>query len=265
MTRQTISPFPGMNPYLESVRHWSDFHATFIGTLREALNESLPPAYYAKITELVMMVEPVIDDRQGREPDVLIGHGSGRGPGVQSSATVLLEPEKLTNIATFDPHTELQIQILRMPEMELVTVVELFSPTNKQGEGRGIYLQKRKELLNTSANIVELDLIRRGKRLSLNKALPRDDYYCFISRGSSRPSCDVFHWSLRDPMPTLPIPLKTPDNDILISLAEPFRRAFARGIYGTFIDYTVAPPPPDLSAQDLEWMEVVLRTPAKEN
>lgn len=31
------SPFPGIDPYLESQGYWPDFHHTFINYLREAL------------------------------------------------------------------------------------------------------------------------------------------------------------------------------------------------------------------------------------
>ena len=36
------SPFPGMDPYLESPTHWSDFHHRFVTDLAEAINRQLP-------------------------------------------------------------------------------------------------------------------------------------------------------------------------------------------------------------------------------
>jgi Protein of unknown function (DUF4058) len=36
------SPFPGMDPYLESPRYWQDFHGSFITYAREALQSQLP-------------------------------------------------------------------------------------------------------------------------------------------------------------------------------------------------------------------------------
>ena len=35
------SPFPGIDPYLESQGYWPDFHARFITYCRDALNEIL--------------------------------------------------------------------------------------------------------------------------------------------------------------------------------------------------------------------------------
>ncbi len=258
-----ITPFPGMNPYLEGPVNWSDFHATFIGALREAINTRLPRPYYARIEQWVMMI-PVDDDQaQRREPDVLVGYG-GRtagsrppSPPAAGSAVGLLEPAAMANVAQSDPHREWLIEILRMPERDVVTVLELFSPTNKRGEGRGIYLEKRRQLLATPANVVEIDLIRAGRRLQLNKRLPPDDYYAFVSRGDRRPACDVYHWSVRDPLPTLPIPLRPPDADVLVGLADPFRVAFARGRYGRFVDYADPPPPPAFDADTAAWVRSV--------
>jgi hypothetical protein len=36
------SPFPGMDPYLETPALWSDLHARFITYWRDALNDCLP-------------------------------------------------------------------------------------------------------------------------------------------------------------------------------------------------------------------------------
>jgi Protein of unknown function (DUF4058) len=63
------SPFPGMDPYLESPTYWSDFHSTYIHALREAMNDRLPRNYTARIEEEVVIVEPEGRDKEVR-PDV---------------------------------------------------------------------------------------------------------------------------------------------------------------------------------------------------
>lgn len=260
-----VSPFPGMNPYIEGPNHWADFHHEFISTLRQAIGDRLPEPYYASVGELVMLVSPETDDRpQRREPDVLVGHAGTRrvgaeSPGGAAAAVAVLEPLPMANVVFDDPHTEGYIEIRRMPAGEFVTVIELLSPTNKRGDGRGIYLQKRRQLLGTPANIVEVDLIRAGRRLQLNRPLPPDDYYCFVSRGDRRPACDVYHWSVRDPLPAIPVPLRPPDADVVVGLADPFRVAFARGRYGRFIDYAEPPPASPFAADDAAWAAEVGR------
>ena len=192
MRNYSVSPFPGMDPYIEGPLHWSDFHHEFISTLRQAIVERLPEPYYASVGELVMLVSPESDDGpQRREPNVVVGRSEGNRP-VPSTpgglAIGLLEPATMANIAQHDPHTEAYIEVRRMPSREVVTVIELFSPTNKAGTGRGIYLEKRRQLLATPANVVELDLVRAGRRLRLNRPLPPDDYYGFVSRGDRWPA-----------------------------------------------------------------------------
>jgi Protein of unknown function (DUF4058) len=43
------SPFPGMDPWLESPHIWGDFHQAFVCGLSAYLNELLPKGYYSRI------------------------------------------------------------------------------------------------------------------------------------------------------------------------------------------------------------------------
>jgi len=66
------SPFPGMDPYIESPVHWPDFHVTFINTLRETIADTLPEAYFARIQEDAVLLEPE-PPAYKVIPDVLVG------------------------------------------------------------------------------------------------------------------------------------------------------------------------------------------------
>ena len=86
------------------------------------------------------------------------------------------------------------------------------------------------------------------------RPLPRGDYFAFVSRTERRPRSDVYAWSLRDPLPTIPIPLLSPDPDIPLDLAAIFATVYQRGRYEQSIDYgepLVLP----LSAEDRAWAE----------
>jgi hypothetical protein len=64
-----------------------------------------------------------------------------------SAPAATLEP-KLVEILDRDPE-ELRstwVEIRALPEMELVTAIEVLSPFNKSGPGRQVYLDKRDEL-----------------------------------------------------------------------------------------------------------------------
>lgn len=250
------SPFPGMDPYLESPTHWSDFHATFIQSWREAIADRLPNNYFARIGEDVVLIQPEPPIRQGRIPDVLVGRDvlrSGDG-GTAVAARARVEPTQFTNIDYLDPHTEAYIEIVGFPDQEVVAVLELLSPTNKSGDGRGFYLEKRQQLLRQKVHIVELDLTRAGKRLQLDRPLPQGDYYAFVSRSDHRPYCDVYPWTVRDPLPPIPIPLLAPDADVEINLSDAFRVACQRGRYERLIRYEQAAPPPSFAGEDAEWV-----------
>src|SRR5687767_10347134 len=66
------SPFPGMDPYLESAAIWPDVHHELISEIRGALNPSLRPDYVARVELRVYISD---EDDPGREaiiPDVRI-------------------------------------------------------------------------------------------------------------------------------------------------------------------------------------------------
>src|ERR1700722_9437045 len=70
------SPFPGIDPYLESQGHWLDFHARFVPMLSDALNEQLPEGYVARIDERMTLVElPHEDEARLIRPDVAVVRG----------------------------------------------------------------------------------------------------------------------------------------------------------------------------------------------
>jgi hypothetical protein len=51
------SPFPGIDPYLESQHFWEDFRPSFLTYCRDALNEILPGDYVAQLGERIRLVE----------------------------------------------------------------------------------------------------------------------------------------------------------------------------------------------------------------
>ena len=42
------SPFPGMDPYLESQRNWTGFHHSLADEITAQLNKTIRPKYYAR-------------------------------------------------------------------------------------------------------------------------------------------------------------------------------------------------------------------------
>lgn len=249
------SPFPGVDPYVEASGRWIGFHNVFIAICSEVLNQVLPDAHVANTDERVLLVESTGEQSRGVLPDVTETRSSprrssGRQPN-SGGGTVTIEPETLT-LPEFLEVPEAFIEIATVPGGEVVTTIELLSPTNKSGAGRGEYLVKRRALLHRGINLVEVDLLVRGERLETVEPLPRGDYYAFVSRADRRPECDVYAWGLRHPLPAIPVPLKAPDLDVPLDLATVFTLTYDRGRYDRTLPYG-SPPGVPLAADDLAW------------
>lgn len=255
------SPFPGMDPFLEQPAFWSDFHATFVNYWREAVADLLPPNYEATLGERVYLVERDPDERKLGYPDVALTHGEiplGTQPQA-SGQTATLEPVTIP-LTMLEGPRETYIEILYQPERSLVTALELLSPANKQLPGRVEYLAKRRALLLQKVHLVELNLLIGGHRLPFEKPLPPANCYYFLSRDEDRPDCQVYHWSLRDPLPTLPVALKHPDPDIYIDLGAVFATVYERGKFFRRVDYHRSIPA-FIGEADREWVQQILSEP----
>ncbi len=274
------SPFPGMDPYLEDPAYWSDFHSRFINAWCEAIADALPPQYEATLGERVYLVEHDPEARKLGFPDVALTHGEQLAPTSESSAgtaaTATLEPVTIPLIILEGPR-ETYIEILHQPDRSLVAALELPSPANKEQPGRTEYLAKRRALLFQNVrsekgdspledrgtvpffgHLVELDLLFGGGRLPLQQPLPPADYYYLVSRGDHRPDCQVYRWMLRQPLPTLPVPLRAPDADLHVDLAAVFATAYERGRFFRRLNYQ-RPAPAFLREDDRRWCEAILQ------
>ncbi|HEX3448596.1 MAG TPA: DUF4058 family protein [Isosphaeraceae bacterium] len=56
-------------------------------------------------------------------------------------------------------------------------------------------------------------------------------YYAIAARAARLPVAEVYRWTLREPLPHLPIPLREPDPDLLIDLATLVSRVQQRSRY----------------------------------
>jgi len=147
-------------------------------------------------------------------------------------------------ITQYEEVRETWIEIIHRPDRSLVTVIEILSPSNKRGDGYIEYQTKRLGILKQRAHLVAIDLLLGGRRIELDRELPEGDYYAYVTREDGRPMVDVYTWSLRDGLPTIPIPLKAPDADIGLNIAEVFGITYERGRYARSLRYGGALPGP---------------------
>src|SRR5262249_36397293 len=192
------SPFPGMDPYLEDLAFWPDFHASFLPYWRDYLADRLPDHYDVRLDERVNLIAMSPETVKLIYPDVSLSkrgpaasHGS-KGVASGDAGTMLLEPGTIPN-QLFEEVRETRVEILHRPLHSLVAVLELLSPWNKTGDGFYQYQVKRRAVLGQRrVHLVELDLLVGGQRPPLARPLPAGDYYALISPGEPRPDCAVY-------------------------------------------------------------------------
>ncbi len=79
------------------------------------------------------------------------------------------------------------------------------------------------------------------------------DYRILISRSPQRPKAQLYAFSLRQPIPAFPIPLRTGEQEPLLELQPLLHRVYDRARLELAIDYT-QPCTPKLSAEDEAWV-----------
>ena len=256
------SPFPGMDPYIESSGAWGDFHNSFLMYVKESLQKTLTPNYLVRVQERIASITLPDGERKPWIPDVNVSASGDYSPAKSLSPSMVatLEAVELEHIYV-EPEKETYLEITHARDRKLVTVIELLSPSNKVNPGQVFYQAKREALLAQYVHIVEIDLLIRGNRLAMKKKLPPGDYFVVISRAEKRFMGAVSGWNVRQPFPTIPIPLLSPDPDRQLDLGLVFNRVYDLGDYGLGIDYT-ADPPSFLRPEDQEWARGIVAKPA---
>ncbi|MEZ4770687.1 MAG: DUF4058 family protein [Caldilineales bacterium] len=278
-TEPRLSPFPGMDPYLENTDIWPDFHDALASEIRSELNRILPPAYYARLQS---RPELGIVMHQGRVrrivPDVTVIHTEMReatAPYATGGTTVLEVPRtQVSSAVEFrlpnEPFRHAFVEIRSSTgDHKLVTLIEILSPANKYpGSDRQAYESKQQEILASDASLIEIDLLRYGRRVLPYIEMERQvaeldpDYLIMLSRSPRRGDFWIDFSSypvhLRDMLPCIPVPLLNPDPDVLLDLQYLFNRVYAEGPYSRMIDYRVDPDPP-LDDEDAFWADGLLR------
>ncbi len=245
------SPFPGTNPYIERASVWHDFHASFMPLVREILTAQVLPRYFVRIDEHMYIHELAADERRflGRG-DLLVP--SLMPPSAQTiTAGPLLDAPAEVRVPAVDSEGQSFLEIRDRDSRELVTVIELLSPSNKlAGPDREQYLAKARQLQRSSAHFVEIDLLRCGPRMPWLD-MPDCDYCIVVSRVTQRPRSGLWPVDLRDRLPEIPIPLRTGDADARLDLQQVLHRIYDAACYEYHI-YS-GPPEPPLPSGDAEW------------
>ncbi len=217
-TSPMLSPFPGMDPYLEQPTFWPSFHSKFVVAMADAIESQLSAPYYVEVeTRSYLHHEETVNERY--------------------------------------------LEIRETASDSVVTAIELLSPTNKRaGDGRKSYEAKRNAILSSLTHLVEVDLIRAGVAMPMAPVRSATHYHVLVSRSFQRPEGDLYAWTVREQLPTVPIPLARGEAELIVDLQAVFEGVYRRSRYATRIGYQQPVPPPKLARLDQEWTEQRLAT-----
>ena len=142
-----------------------------------------------------------------------------------------------------------------------MTLVEVLSPVNKRPglDSADAYERKRAEVFRSAVHLLEIDLLRAGRRPALATPWPEADYAVILSRAEERPTVGIWPLRLADPLPIVPVPLRAPDADVALDLGAVLRHIYANARYDLQLDYRQAPPLPELSQDEGRWLDAALR------
>jgi hypothetical protein len=249
-----------MDPYLEGSL-WSTLHIALAMQIVTALAPRRQPEY------LVLPQERLVTDSSG-DVDVLassIYPGLSRVDPHRSRAAerdaapaggVALAPLRLPTVVPVRiPHVSIEIR--DRASRELVAAIEILSPTNKRADGAEEYLLKRRHVLMSQAHLVEIDLLRKGRRVPIIGELPAKPYFVFVNRRDIRPMCDIWPIGMDDPFPVVPVPLRPGEDDALLDPQAAFAAVYDLLRYDLAIDYAREPDVP-LDEPDAMWARGIL-------
>ena len=247
------SPFPGMDPYIESWI-WGDFRGSLCQAIRDRLNARLPKRYIASTLLYVWRVDNAERLLIGG-PDVFL---SDRDPTSTGGSVATIAAPIYTTLPGIE-RKQRYIKIVDSEERRVVTVIEILSPSNKSSSDDGqAYRLKREEYIADGISLVEIDLLRSGQRPPLgDPAPPISDYYILVHRGWEKNRMGIWPVSVREQLPRVPIPLDPDVPDATLELHACVGQVYDSGRYSEQLDYSKSPKPP-LREPDATWARELL-------
>jgi hypothetical protein len=220
------SPFPGMDPYLESEALWPAFHHQLVMCLYQILLPGLVDRYRARVAQRHYQTEQAL----------------------------------FTSVVREEHHEDF-IEVRQRSDGRLITLLEVVSPANKTtSQGRTAYLDRRSDAKGANANLVEIDLVLQGTpTLEYSRdGLPDWDYAVTVTRSTQAERYEIYTATLQKRLPRFRLPLAPDDRDTVLDLHTAFTRCYDQGGFAAKIDYKRDPSTP-LPEEDLRWLNDVLK------
>lgn len=262
------TPFPGMDPYLEHPVIWPNVHNSLITALRDVLSPLLRPRYFVAVQERSYLDDPVTLGLISI-PDVGVVRPYSSAPVAVKQAPAMVTQPMTIQLPPRVRETYLEVQEIGAPAVartngeeetaRVVTLIEILSPGNKRlNEGRVQYLNKRRQIIDSMANLVEIDLLRAGMRMTeIQRAVY--DYSILVSPALTRPSAHFYAFTVRDPIPSFRLPLQEDDEEPLVDLNTVLHELYDRAGYDLRVNYRAEATPP-LEGESADWAAELLRS-----
>lgn len=259
----SAASFPGMNPFLESYV-WPGFHSSLAQAVKHQLNKILPLDLVAEIAVSFYGTDIQLDRVPHVKPDTYIQKGMDTGsleepvsPYGSTLTPATLEDaisprskprEKHFAVKITKPNGELG--------GELIAAVEILSPTNKKGEDLSIYRRKRTEYYYAGVHLLEIDLLRGGKRPVYKKQWPKFSYSIQLV-DALKHKLRFWGLNLQDTLPVISLPLRAKDDPVMLNLQKAIRWVFESSRYEQSLEYWNGIPGPPLSPTDQEFIDSI--------
>ena len=196
-----------MLPALEQPDFFPDLHLSLCVYIRDWLAPRLPEAYRIAMEQGLSMSGP--DGKAKRyRPDARIDRVES--PSEAYTVEIAIDAPSFRVEMPSQPQRTLAI---RDSDGRLITTIELLSPANKTGDGYVDFRLKQQQLSEQGIHLLEIDLLRQGKRRWRDERVDAADYILSLQRGTDE-IASIWAVSQGQALPTIPVPLQEPDADM---------------------------------------------------
>jgi len=229
-----------MNPFIEGYK-WSPFHLLMIARMHDVLIEQIPAGFMVEAETTLSIDNAFFKERDYKKPDISLVEEVKNQNAPSIMADTLTPPTRKQKL----PETKIRsLHIRELKNRELVTSIELLSPTNKRGTGLKRYRLKRDQMHEAYVNLVEIDLLRGGERPGFS-----DPTECaYLVEVLDETTEELLQWQigLFDRLPTVPVPLRSGIEALKLDLQAIFQRVFDHSALPYALSYDLSDLRPSL-------------------
>jgi hypothetical protein len=148
-----------MDPYLERPGMWEEVHTWLIVAIADMLGPQVRPKYRVGVEQRTYLAVLTPDEYElvGKS-DVLVAAPRRQPQLVQTAATAVGIAPRIAQLPVPEEIIERFLVVRDVVTGEVITVLELLSPTNKlTRDGRRQYTRKRMQVLGSATHFIEID------------------------------------------------------------------------------------------------------------